>query len=112
MKEMANLLKKGAKMLEVNCPECSSPLFQLKTGEIICPSCKREVKVVGAGEDAGKITLNVSLEATLTAKLRLIQRRLEAEEDPERIRSLTETLTTLLAALRQLKAEEGPSGRK
>lgn len=112
MKEMADLLRRGAKMLGMNCPECSSPLFQLKTGETICPSCKREIKVIGAGEDAGKVTLNLSLEGTLTAKLQLIQRRLEVEEDPERIRSLTETLTTLLAALRQLKADERPSARK
>jgi len=112
MKEMAELLRKGAKMLSMNCPECSSPLFQLKTGEIICPSCRREVKVVDTGEDAERVTLTASLERTLTAKLHLIQRRLEAEEDPERIKSLTETLTTLLAALRQLKVDERPSKTK
>jgi UPF0148 protein len=112
MKEMAALLRKGAKMLSINCPECSSPLFQLKTGEILCPSCRREVKVLEAGEDAEKVTLSIGLERTLTAKLQLIQRRLEAEEDPERIKSLTETLTTLFSALRQLRADERPSKTK
>ena len=112
MKEMAALLRRGAKMLSINCPECSSPLFQLKTGEILCPSCRREVKVLEAGEDAEKVTLSIGLERTLTAKLQLIQRRLEAEEDPERIKSLTETLTTLLSALRQLRADERPSKTK
>jgi UPF0148 protein len=112
MKEMAALLRKGAKMLSINCPECSSPLFQLKTGEILCPSCRREVKVVEAGEDAEKATLSASLERTLMAKLQLIQRRLEAEEEPERIKGLTETLTTLLAAMRQLRTDERSSKTK
>ncbi|MCS7097143.1 MAG: hypothetical protein NZ926_01495 [Candidatus Methanomethylicia archaeon] len=42
IKEMADLLMKGATMLSYICPECKVPLFRLKDGEIICPSCKRK----------------------------------------------------------------------
>jgi UPF0148 protein len=103
MKEMAALLRKGAKMLSISCPECSSPLFQLKTGEIFCPSCKREVKIVKEGEDVEKDVLWAEMEKTLAGKLPMIRRQLESETDPERVRELSETISTILGALERLQ---------
>ena len=81
MKEMGEMLRQGAKMLSMTCPECGAPLFQLKSGEIFCPREKREVKIVKKGEDTEKATQDASLEKTLQAKLRLIHQRLEAETE-------------------------------
>ena len=39
MKGMADLLRKGATMLSRSCPECGTPLFQLKSGDIVCANC-------------------------------------------------------------------------
>jgi len=106
MKEMAEMLRQGAKMLSMSCPECGAPLFQLKTGEIFCPKEKREVKIMKEGEDPERAKQGASLERTLQSKLQLLQQRLEAEEDPAEIRELTVTITAILDALSRLKPEK------
>jgi UPF0148 protein len=103
MREMAELLRKGATMLSMHCPECGTPLFQLKTGEIFCPHDKREVKIVKEGENADAMQRDAVLEKTLQTKLQLLQSRLDASFDPTEIRELTQTITVLLDALNKLK---------
>ena len=102
MKEMADMLRQGAKMLSTACPECGAPLFQLKTGEIFCPREKREVRLVREGETPERAKQDASLDKTLQAKLNLLQQRLDAASEPVEIRELTETITTLLDALDRL----------
>lgn len=106
MREMAEMLRKGAKMLSMSCPECGNPLFQMKSGEVICPRCKREVRILKEGEDATQVTRNDSLEMTLARKLTAVQGQLDAEQDAARIRELTETLIVLLDAIHRLKGEK------
>ncbi|TXT64783.1 MAG: hypothetical protein BAJALOKI1v1_520009 [Promethearchaeota archaeon] len=43
---MAELLRSGNTMLNYSCPECNSPIFKKKSGEMFCPSCNREVLLV------------------------------------------------------------------
>ncbi len=38
IKDMADLLLKGGKMLNRSCPECNAPLFQFQ-GRTFCPRC-------------------------------------------------------------------------
>jgi len=105
LKEMAEMLRKGAKMLSITCPECGAPLFQLKTGEIFCPREKREVRIIKEGEAAERITQNASLEKTLTAKIQLVHQMLEGETDAAKIRQLVETITVLLDAIARIKQD-------
>jgi UPF0148 protein len=105
MKEMAEMLRKGAKMLSITCPECGAPLFQLKTGEIFCPREKREVRIIKEGEDAVRITQDASLEKTLTAKLQLVHQMLEGETDAAKIRQLTETINVILDAITRINKD-------
>jgi len=51
VKEMAEMLRQGAKMLSYSCPECGSPLFQLKSGEVWCARCQKRVVIVAEDED-------------------------------------------------------------
>jgi len=37
LKKMTELLRGGATMLADTCPLCGSPLFKLRSGEIVCP---------------------------------------------------------------------------
>jgi UPF0148 protein len=103
MKEMAEMIRQGAKMLSTTCPECGAPLFQLKTGETFCPREKREVKVIKDGKDAQKVAQDASLERTLQTKLQLLQHRLDVETEPTEIKKLAETIITLLEAQEHLK---------
>jgi UPF0148 protein len=105
MKEMAGMLRKGAKMLSMSCPECGTPLFQLKTGEIFCPHENREVKIVKEGETPETLRQEATLEQTVQAKLPLLQTRLEASTDPSEIRELALTINTLLDTLSRLRAK-------
>lgn len=43
VKKMAKYLREGARMLDLACPECNNPIFQMKTGEKICVVCERPV---------------------------------------------------------------------
>ena len=52
MKQMAELLRSGATMLSNSCPECGSPLFMLKSGDIVCANCQRRVMIVTEEEEA------------------------------------------------------------
>lgn len=50
VKEMANLLRAGARMLSETCPKCNSPLFQLRSGEVVCPKHGRVLIVKSESE--------------------------------------------------------------
>ncbi|MFO7796014.1 MAG: Sjogren's syndrome/scleroderma autoantigen 1 family protein [Promethearchaeati archaeon] len=46
IKKMADLLRSGNKMLNFSCPECNSPIFQNKEGDLFCPTCNRKVVMI------------------------------------------------------------------
>jgi UPF0148 protein len=103
MKEMAELLRKGASMLSETCPRCGTTLFELPGGEIICPTCQRTVKIVSGDSDEEDVRQQGSLEETLRNKIGFIQDLLEKEKEPVRIRELTQTLILLLNARERVK---------
>lgn len=106
MREMAEMLRSGAKMLSYNCPECGSPLFQLKSGEIWCAKCQRRVVIVAEGEDESapaRELLWEELERTLVEKLSAVNRLLSAAGEPERVRELAEVVSVLLSSLERLR---------
>ncbi|MEM2791177.1 MAG: Sjogren's syndrome/scleroderma autoantigen 1 family protein, partial [Thermofilaceae archaeon] len=51
VRKMAAMLKSGAAMLEQTCPFCNVPLFRLKTGEVVCPSCGQRFVIVSSDEE-------------------------------------------------------------
>lgn len=61
IKKAAELLRQGATMLGEACPICHSPLFKLKSGEVVCPVHGR-VYLVKSDEEEVKIKRQVSLE--------------------------------------------------
>jgi UPF0148 protein len=106
MKNMAELLRSGAKMLSYNCPECGSPLFELKTGEIWCAKCQRRVVIIS--EDADEITATReliwdSVEKILVDKLSVINKLLSTEIEPLKVNELTQTISVILTALEKIR---------
>lgn len=51
VRKMSELLRSGAVMLDIACPLCSTPLFKLRSGEIICP-IHGSVRVVRSDSEA------------------------------------------------------------
>lgn len=55
IKKMSELLRTGAVMLSATCPDCKVPLFKLRSGEIICPSCDRRVVFAADEQEAKRV---------------------------------------------------------
>lgn len=104
-KEMAELLRSGAKMLSQSCPECGSPLFQLKTGEIWCAKCQRRVVIVPEGGEAAAEAIPQldSLERTLLQKISSMAGLLAKQSEPGELRDTAEALNSLLASIERLR---------
>ena len=106
LRRMADMLKQGAVMLNLQCPACSSPLFRLRSGEIWCVKCQKRVVIVREGEDitiAASDVLLTSLEQTLLRKLSEIDQMIKVEEDPARLRELSSLLSGLLDNLEKVR---------
>lgn len=105
MRDMAELLRSGARMLSQSCPECGSPLFQLKSGDIWCAKCQRRVIIISEGEDvAVEAGLKLeSIERAIVDKLSSMEAILSRENDPASLKGIAEVLDALLAALERLK---------
>ena len=106
MKSMADLLRSGATMLSRSCPECGTPLFQLKSGDIVCANCQRRVVIVPEGEEAtaeAGIRLE-SVEKVIVEKLVTLGEAMSQEGDPEALILLSELMDSLLGNLERLRA--------
>ena len=103
MKNMGELLRKGATMLSESCPECNTPLFRLKDGSLICPMCNKPVVIVPADADTEGMAQQRSIDETLLNKVKEIQGKLEVETEPDKINTLLETLMKLLDARERVR---------
>ena len=106
LKRMADMLKQGATMLDLQCPVCSSPLFRLRSGEIWCFNCQKRVVIVREGErllTAASDILLGSLEETLLEKLRELDQILKNEKDPTKLAELGSVLSNLLDNLEKVR---------
>ncbi len=106
IKGMANLLRDGVTMLSRSCPECGTPLFRLKSKEIVCKNCKRRVVIVPEGEEAtaeAEMHLN-SLEKAIVEKLVTLGQSMSYESDFKALRSLSELMDSLLGNLEKIRA--------
>jgi UPF0148 protein len=90
-------------MLSESCPECNTPIFQLKNGSLLCPMCDKPVVVVPADADTNAMKQQNKLEKTLNKKIQQIQDQLEEEMDPDNINTLLETLSKLIDTRDKLK---------
>ncbi|MEM1548942.1 MAG: Sjogren's syndrome/scleroderma autoantigen 1 family protein [Candidatus Methanomethylicia archaeon] len=115
IKEMANLLKEGAKMLSYICPECKVPLFQLKNGVIICPSCKRRAVFSDAdvsatpSEEVKKFEIkskeNVfydNLKSKIYVKIMKLLDSIEYTEDFDKINEILSIIERLARIMKEL----------
>jgi uncharacterized Zn finger protein (UPF0148 family) len=108
VKRGANLLVQGATLTDLSCPACSSPLFRLKDGALWCAKDEKKVVFVKEGEELPKQAAlpNSSfdkLEATLMAKIKDIQGKIEKTEDMDELQKLTSALSELLSSVEKIK---------
>ena len=106
IKRMADLLRQGATLTDLACPNCFSPLFRLQDGSLWCGKDEKKVVIVKEGEEAPKASTNSAmekLESTLMAKVQDLQKKIELNDNVEELGKLTTTLSELLNSLEKLK---------
>lgn len=106
IKRMADLLRQGATLTDLACPNCSSPLFRLKDGTLWCGVDEKKVVIMKEGEEPPKPVGNPvmdKLEATLMVKVQDLQGKIERTDNVEELTKLTSALSELLTSLEKIK---------
>lgn len=103
VKELATLLRSGAKMLSEACPICGTPLFE-KSGKIWCPTCKREVIKVPEHSmmQLGEIETLLELKKLIFDKIRSLMNDLLASTDLGTVTHITEAIRLQLDTLQKV----------
>ncbi|MEM0377009.1 MAG: Sjogren's syndrome/scleroderma autoantigen 1 family protein [Thermofilum sp.] len=99
---MALLLKSGATMLNELCPACRVPLFKLKTGEVLCPSCGQRFLLVSSDEEEMRARASLTLQAletTILEKIELLRMKAAGAESIEELVDVGRALATYLQVL-------------
>lgn len=104
---MADLLRQGAALTDLACPQCGSPLFRLRDGTLWCGKDQQKVLLLKEGEEPPKTkAINAAmdkLEATLTTKVAELEERIQRTENAEELAKLSSALSDLLDSLEKTK---------
>jgi len=116
VKKMAEALSAGATMLAEPCPNCSSPLFRLRSGEVKCVSCNTVISPVVDGRKSETISSDTALQNLEKRVLELLSqygRRLEAAdgEEAEKLLGRVEVCLSILGRIRDLSEIKGAGTR-
>jgi uncharacterized Zn finger protein (UPF0148 family) len=107
IKRMADLLRRGATLTDLACPNCGAPLFRLQDGTLWCGRDEKKVVLVREGEQPPQAPAAnpamEKLEATLTAKVQDLQGKIEAANDPEELIKLSSALNEMLNSLEKIR---------
>ncbi len=108
IKRMADLLRQGATLTDLACPNCSAPLFRLKDGTLWCGVDEKKVIIVKEGEEPPKPAAATSpamdkLETTLMTKVADVQAKIEKTDNVDELGKLTSALSELLESLEKVK---------
>ena len=107
LERMAELLRQGATLLDIQCPLCNTPLFRLSSGEMYCSACQKIV--VKEEKEFLKTTRKqvvASLNKTACRKIEELDSLIFKEKDQEKISVLLKNLVTWLDALERIRRLE------
>ena len=109
VRQMSQLLHKGATMLQESCPDCKVPLFKLNN-QIFCPSCKKKVIFANSDIEAEKIQTTSSnelviqqLEAHLYGKIERYSQDLMTSEKLSEINEILQIIDQIVSVLLKIK---------
>ncbi|MBD3226775.1 MAG: hypothetical protein GF329_01195 [Candidatus Lokiarchaeota archaeon] len=106
IKNMAELLKNGNTMLDIVCPQCNSPLFELKNGDIYCGNCQKKVVVLKDEEELAsfnKSSVLTDIDDVLYAKIVNITNLIKNENNLDQQTALIKLLYNYLLTIEKLK---------
>lgn len=108
-RHLSELLLKGAKMTDIHCPECGTPLFR-EDDRTFCPECERTVVTEEEADgDTGEQVASKpppadpgDTRANLERALERASARAAEAEDPRRARDYLEAARSAIEALNAL----------
>jgi len=106
IQKMAALLRDGNTLLSDACPECNSPLFKLKTGDIFCASCEKKVVIIKDDKQIDVILQNNILDDSrkvINMKIKNLQQKIDLENNIDELYKLTRLFIAYLETLEKLK---------
>jgi UPF0148 protein len=111
-KRMAELLKAGNTMLAESCPDCKVPLFKMKDGKIICPSCNRIAIYVKHGEEESISRFQTidRLLSVVVSKLNELEPAIINEYDEIKLKSKIDLMISLIEAYERLMKLRSSAG--
>ncbi len=117
LKKMAELLRAGAAMLAETCPRCGSPLFRLRSGEVLCPIHGKVMVVKSEEEFATASATSVLMEAERYASheiARALKDLKEGAEESSRkllfwleVLERVEKIKKIIYEIQRIEAERG-----
>lgn len=106
IRRMALLLREGNTLLRDSCPECNSPLFKLKTGEVYCSSCDKKVFIVKDDHEIDAILQNSIYEEAiqiLNYKIKKLQQEIDTEKDRDSLLKMIQLFLGYLESIKRLR---------
>ena len=111
VKKMAKLLREGATMLNLYCPQCNGILFRNKKADIFCPNCNKTVIINSAEKTNTQLEMNRNsnspeksdLESQLNRLVQKLANKLEIEDDLLIIERVLQILKQALEIISLLK---------
>ncbi|MEM4206901.1 MAG: Sjogren's syndrome/scleroderma autoantigen 1 family protein [Nitrososphaerota archaeon] len=109
--KMADMLRAGAAMLSITCPQCNTPLFKYK-GEIYCANCDRIVKIVKDNEairvEEERVEPNQlsELESIILNKVKNLSIIMQQEKDLDSLERVIKQLILLIDLLEKIRRIE------
>ena len=106
IQKAVELMRQGATMLNEACPECSGPLFELKSGDIVCPQCGKKVIIVQSDSEVQEIerdAILAELDQAVSTQIEKLLKRLDEETDSDELMGIGRLIILWLEALEKLK---------
>lgn len=105
-KRMAELMRAGASMTALSCPQCHMPLLKLRTEEIYCVKCDKRVVIVRNDREESLVLRNLlldNLDITICKRIENLQKRIQYENDDGKLYDYAKELLLWLEALEKLR---------
>ena len=94
-KRAAELLLKGAKMLNIACPICNDPIYELKDGELFCSTCQKNIVRENSHKNKVEEKIKTNFHPIIQNKVNELLLTLEEEQDLAKITEIVNILEKL-----------------
>lgn len=108
VRKMAEMMMKGATMLEQTCPLDGLPLFRLRSGDIVCP-VHGKVLIVSDEQEAREVELEGIIRSVQYMAAQRVKESMD-KGDPVAVKQWLDVIEAV-ERIKKLRREQGSEGR-